>query len=321
MKFDKAIPVKALAKQIGATDIIGDDTLNALGINEIHHVKKGDITFSDVQKYFDKALKSNASIIILNEKVESVPEGKAVLVHPQPFEAYDSIVRTQRPFMPLSEATRAGSINVADSAVVHESVVLEPNVVIGNHVRIGVGCYIQANAVIHDFTIIGKNVQIGAGALIGTDAFYFKRNADSKDTENTVRYKKWRSGGRVVIEDGVDIGAGCTINKGVSSDTIIGAGTKLDAQVHIGHDVKIGKNCLLAAQVGIGGNSIIEDEVVLYGQVGVAQNVRIGKNAIVSGKSGVSKDLEGGKAYYGIPAQEAKDAYKDLANLRQLRKK
>ena len=321
MKFDKAIPVKALAKQIGATDIIGDDTLNALGINEIHHVKKGDITFSDVQKYFDKALKSNATIIILNEKVESIPEGKAVLVHPQPFEAYDSIVRTQRPFMPLSEATRAGSINVADSAVVHESVVLEPNVVIGNHVRIGVGSYIQANAVIHDFTIIGKNVQIGAGALIGTDAFYFKRNADIKEGESTVRYKKWRSGGRVVIEDGVDIGAGCTINKGVSSDTIIGAGTKLDAQVHIGHDVKIGKNCLLAAQVGIGGNSIIEDEVVLYGQVGVAQNVRIGKNALVSAKSGVSKDLEGGKAYFGIPAQEAKDAYKELALLRQLRKK
>ena len=321
MKFDKAIPVKALAKQIGATDIIGDDTLNALGINEIHHVKKGDITFSDVQKYFDKALKSNASIIILNEKVESIPEGKAVLVHPQPFEAYDSIVRTLRPFMPLSEATRAGSINVADSAVVHESVVLEPNVVIGNHVRIGVGSYIQANAVIHDFTVIGKNVQIGAGALIGTEAFYFKRNADSNDSESTVRYKKWRSGGRVVIEDGVDIGAGCTINKGVSSDTIIGAGTKIDAQVHIGHDVKIGKNCLLAAQVGIGGNSIIEDEVVLYGQVGVAQNVRIGKNALVSAKSGVSKDLEGGKAYFGIPAQEAKDAYKDLANLRQLRKK
>lgn len=321
MKFDKAIPVKALAKQIGATDIIGDDTLNALGINEIHHVKKGDITFSDVQKYFDKALKSHASIIILNEKVESVPGGKAVLVHPQPFEAYDSIVRAQRPFMPLSEATRAGSINVADSAVVHESVILEPNVVIGNHVRIGVGSYIQANAVIHDFTIIGKNVQIGAGALIGTDAFYFKRNADIKEGDNTVRYKKWRSGGRVVIEDGVDIGAGCTINKGVSSDTIIGSGTKIDAQVHIGHDVKIGKNCILAAQVGIGGNSIIEDEVVLYGQVGVAQNVRIGKNALVSAKSGVSKDLEGGKAYFGIPAQEAKDAYKDLANLRQLRKK
>ena len=321
MKFDKAIPVKALAKQIGATDIIGDDTLNALGINEIHHVKKGDITFSDVQKYFDKALKSNASIIILNEKVESVPVGKAVLIHPQPFEAYDSIVRTQRPFMPLSEATRAGSINVADSAVVHESVILEPNVVIGNHVRIGVGCYIQANAVIHDFTIIGKNVHIGAGALIGTEAFYFKRNADSNDSESTVRYKKWRSGGRVVIEDGVDIGAGCTIHKGVSSDTTIGAGTKIDAQVHIGHDVKIGKNCLLAAQVGVAGNSIIEDGVILYGQVGVAQNVRIGKNALVSAKSGVSKDLEGGKAYFGTPAQEAKDAYKELALLRMLRKK
>ena len=310
MKFDKAIPVKALAKQIGATDIIGDDTLNALGINEIHHVKKGDITFSDVQKYFDKALKSNASIIILNEKVESIPEGKAVLVHPQPFEAYDSIVRAQRPFMPLSEATRAGSINVADSAVVHESVILEPNVVIGNHVRIGVGSYIQANAVIHDFTIIGKNVQIGAGALIGTDAFYFKKTEAG--------FQKWRSGGRVIIEDDVEIGAGCTINRGVSGDTVIGAGSKLDCQVHVGHGAVIGKNCLIAGQVGIGGKCIIEDGVTLYGQVGVAQAVRIGKGAVVSAKSGVSKDLEAGKHYFGIPAAEIRERQRELAALRLL---
>ena len=306
MKFDQPIPVKILAQQIGATDILGDDSLIALGINEIHQVREGDITFSDVSKYFEKALKSAATIIILNEKVDNIPTGKAVLIHPQPFEAYDGVVRAHRPFRPLSTS-------VSDSAVVHGSVILEPNVVIGNHVRIGQGSYIQANSVIHDFTTIGKNVQIGAGTLIGTDAFYFKKNIEG--------YKKWRSGGKVIIEDNVDIGAGCTINKGVSGDTTIGAGTKIDCQVHIGHDVVIGKNCLIAAQTGVAGNSILEDEVILYGQAGVAQNVRIGKKAILLGKSGASKDLEGGKTYFGMISQEAKDAYKEMAILRQLRKK
>ena len=305
MKFDQPIPIQKIAARLKA-DIIGDNTGNALGINEIHHVKAGDITFSDVKKYFEKALNSAATFIILNEIPEAIPEGKIVLIHPNPFEAYDSIVRTQRPFTPLS-------MEVSDSAAIHPSVIFEPNVVIGNHVRIGSGSYIQANAVIHDFTVIGKNVNIGAGTLIGTDAFYFKRNTEG--------YKKWRSGGRVVIEDNVDIGAGCTINKGVSSDTLIGAGTKIDCQVHIGHDAQIGKNCLIAAQAGISGNTVLEDEVVLYGQVGIAQNLRIGQKAIILAKSGVSKDLAGDKTYFGYPAQEVRDAYKELALLRQLRKK
>jgi UDP-3-O-[3-hydroxymyristoyl] glucosamine N-acyltransferase len=218
MKFDRPIPIKTIATQIGATQIIGDDTRNALGINEIHKVQEGDITFSDVKKYFEKALNSEATFIILNEIPETIPENKVILIHPLPFDAYDGLVRTQRPFTPLS-------MDIADSAAIHPSVIFEPNVVIGNHVRIGAGSYIRANAVIDDFTVIGKNVVIGAGAIIGTDAFYFKRNTEG--------YRKWRSGGRVVIEDGVDIGSGCTINRGVSSDTLIGAGTKLDCQVHI----------------------------------------------------------------------------------------
>ncbi len=305
MKFDKPISIQKIADRLKA-EIIGDNTLNALGINEIHHVKAGDITFSDVKKYFEKALNSAATFIVLNEKPDNIPEGKVVLIHPQPFEAYDSLVRQQRPFDPLS-------IEVADSATIHPNAIFEPNVVIGNHVRIGSGCYIQANAVIHDFTVIGKNVTIGAGTLIGTDAFYFKRNTEG--------YKKWRSGGRVVIEDNVDIGAGCTINKGVSSDTIIGEGTKIDCQVHIGHDAQIGKNCLIAAQAGISGNTVLEDEVVIYGQVGIAQNLRIGKKAVILAKSGVSKNLAGDKTYFGCPAQEVREAYKELAILRQLRKK
>ena len=305
MTFNQPIPIRQIATKIRA-EIIGDDSLKALGINEIHQVRAGDITFSDVKKYFDAALKSDATFLILNERVEDIPEGKVVLLHPDPFKAYDSIVREHRPFDPLS-------IDIAGSSVVHESVILEPNVVIGNHVRIGVGCYIQANAVIHDYTRIGKNCQIGAGAVIGTDAFYFKKNPEG--------FKKWRSGGRVVIEDNVDIGAGCTINKGVSGDTTIGEGTKIDCQVHIGHDARIGKNCLIAAQSGISGNTVLEDEVVVYGQVGIAQNLKIGAKAVILAKSGVSKDLEGGKTYFGYPAQEAREAYKEIAILRQLKKK
>jgi len=122
----------------------------------------------------------------------------------------------------------------------------------------------------------------------------------------------------VIIENQVDIGAGCTIAKGVSGDTIIGEGSKLDCQIHIGHGAVIGKNCLFAGQVGIGGKTVIEDNVVLYGQVGVAQAIRIGKGALVSAKAGVSKDLEGGKAYFGVPADEARTKYRELAALRQL---
>ncbi len=314
MKFDKPIPIKAIASQIGATELIGDDSANALGINEIHHVKIGDITFSDVKKYFEKALTSAATIVILNEKPEIIPEGKIVLLHPKPFDAYDSIVRRHRPFTPLS-------IEVANNAMIHPSVIIEPRVVIGNHVKIGAGSYIRANAFIDDYTVIGKNVVVGVGAIIGTDAFYFHKKRVHPDGSGTEGYRKWRSGGRVVIEDNVDIGAACTINRGVSSSTIIGAGTKLDCQVHVGHDTIIGKNCLVAAQVGISGNSKIGDGSIIYGQVGIAQNIEIGEKAIVLGQSGVTKSIEGGKTYFGTPAQDIKNAYKELALLRQLRKK
>jgi UDP-3-O-[3-hydroxymyristoyl] glucosamine N-acyltransferase len=301
MKFPHPIPILEIARKTGAT-ILGDDSLSATGINEIHKVQPGDITFVDNRKYFRKALESAATFIFLNETVEC-PPGKVLLLCNVPFEAYDSIVREHRPFRPLNTT-------ISDSANVHPSSIIEPGVVIGHHVVIGRNCYIQANAYIGDYTQIGHHVNIQAGAIIGTDAFYFQKNTDG--------FKKWRSGGRVVIEDHVEIGAGCTINKGVSGDTVIGEGSKLDCQVHVGHGAVIGKRCLLAGQVGVGGKAILEDGVVLYGQVGVAARVRIGAGAVVSAKSGVSKDLEGGKAYFGIPAEEIRVRQRELAALRQL---
>jgi UDP-3-O-[3-hydroxymyristoyl] glucosamine N-acyltransferase len=302
MKFPHPIPVQDLAKRYNA-QIIGDNTLSATGINEIHKVIPGDIAFSDVQKYFDKTLKSAATIILLNEATEC-PEGKVILVVEKPFEVYDDIVRLYRPFEPIHVIRH-------EAADIHPTAILEPGVVVANHVRIGAHTHIQANTVIHEHTLIGDNVVIGSNSIIGSDAFYFKKTDEGN-------FKPWRSGGRVVIHNDVHIGAGCTIAKGVSGDTIIGKGSKLDCQIHIGHGVVIGENCLFAAQVGIGGKTIVEDNVVLYGQVGIAQALHIGAGAIVLAKSGVSKSLEGGKTYFGIPADEVREKYKELAALRQL---
>lgn len=301
MKFPLPLPVSELAAQIGA-ELLGDSDLLATGINEVHHVEEGDITFVDVEKYYAKALGSAATIILINKAAE-VPAGKVLLIVDDPFTSYNNLVWRYRPLQPLQR-------NIASSALIGEGTTIEPGAIIGEQAVVGKNCYIHANAYIGDHSVLGDEVIVQAGAVIGSDAFYFKKTA--------VGFHKWRSGGRVVLEDRVDIGANCTINKGVSSDTIIGAGSKLDCQVQIGHDTKVGKKCLFAAQVGIAGNCTIGNEVVIYGQAGIAQNVTIGDKAIVSAKAGVSKDLEGGKLYFGVPAQDARDAYRELAALRQL---
>ncbi len=301
MKFPRTYSAAEIARLTGAR-LIGDETRQLSGINEVHKVQPGDITFADHEKYFSKSLNSPASAVLLPTAVEC-PADKVLFVCENPFEAYDKLVRMHRPFQPLTAPW-------AESAQVHPSAIVEPGVFIGHHVVIGPNTYIQAGAYIGDHTHIGNRVVIQAGAIIGTDAFYFQKTDKG--------YRKWTSGGRVVIQDEVQIGAGCTINKGVSGDTVIGAGTKLDCQVHVGHGAVIGRRCLIAAQCGISGKATLEDEVVLYGQVGVAPRVRIGKGAVVSAKSGVSKDLPPGKSYFGIPAEDIRQKQRQLAALRNL---
>lgn len=301
MNFSTPIAITALALKYNC-EIIGDATLKATGINEIHKVQPGDITFVDVEKYFKKSLDSAASIIILNQKTDC-PPGKALLLTENPFEVYDSIVKTHRKKAVISQ-------EISDSALIHNSAIIEPGAKIGAQVRIGKYCHIHANVVIQDHTIIGDHVEIDSGVVIGLDAFYFKKLPD--------QYKKWRSGGRVIIEDHVYIAANCTIAKGVSGDTIIGEGTKIDCLTHVGHGVEIGKRCLIAAQVGISGKAIIEDDVVIYGQVGIAPGIRIGEKAIIGGQCGVTKSVEGGKFYMGKPVAEYRQNYRELAALRAL---
>lgn len=304
MKFPAPVSVQWIAQLIGA-DLQGNTNGMATGINEIHKVEEGDLVFVDHPKYYEKCIHSAASFIIIN-KATDFPEGKALLIVTEPFEAYQTIVRHFRPF-------NAAATLVAPSAEIGEGAWVAPNAFIGEHVRIGKNSRIHPNVTIGDYCLIGDNVVIQAGTVIGSDAFYYnsKKNRD-------VWYKRMESCGRVIIEDDVEIGAGCTIDRGVTHDTVIGRGTKMDNMIHIGHDTVIGKNCLLAAQVGVAGVVDIGNGVILWGQVGVSKTLSIGDNVVVLAQSGVPSSLEGGKVYFGSPAEGAKEKMKELVWVKRI---
>lgn len=304
MKFDQPVTLQWIAKHIDA-ELVGDENALATGINEIHRVEVGDLVFVDHPKYYDKCLQSAATFIIINKKVDC-PDGKALLVVDNPFEAYCKIVKHFRPFAPSNKM-------ISDSAIIGENTYLYPNVYIGNHVTIGKNTIIHPNVTILDYCVIGDNVIIQAGTVIGSDAFYYNTKKDRE-----VWYKKMPSCGRVVIEDDVEIGAGCTIDRGVSHDTVLGAGTKVDNMIHIGHDTVVGKNCLFAAQVGVAGAAEIGNGVILWGQVGVSKTLTIGDNAVVLAQSGVPSSLEGGKTYFGTPSENAKEKMKELVWVKRI---
>lgn len=304
MRFEKPVSVKWIAEFTGA-ELAGNKDGEATGINEIHKVEKGDIVFVDHPKYYATCINSLADYIIINKYTE-FPEGKALLIINDPFEAYLKLVNHFRPFTPSMKI-------VSDTSKTGKGTVIMPNAYVGNHVTIGENCIIHPNVTIMDHCIIGNNVIIQAGTVIGSDAFYY-----NKKTNRDIHYKKMTSCGRVVIEDFVELGAGCMIDRGVSGDTVIGAGSKLDNMVHIGHDTIIGKNCLFAAQVGIAGATLIEDNVILWGQVGVSKTLTIGKGAVLYAQSGVPASLEGGKNYFGSPAIEAKDKMKEFVWIKRI---
>ncbi len=304
MKFPSPVSVQWVAELISAS-VTGNKNGMATGINEIHKVETGDLVFVDHPKYYDKCIHSAASFIIINKEA-IVPEGKALLICDDPFEAYLKIVKHFRPFTPSTKA-------ISESAIIGEGSVIMPGAFIGNHVSIGTNCIIHPNVSVYDHCVIGNNVIIQSGTVIGSDAFYYngKKNRE-------VWYKKMESCGRVVIEDDVEIGANCTIDKGVSHDTRIGRGTRFDNLVHIGHDTVVGKNCLFAAAVVVAGCVTIEDGVTLWGQVVVNKTLTIGANAVLLGRTGVAGDLEGNKTYWGAPAQDARVAQKELIWIKRI---
>ena len=301
MKFTQPHSLNEIASIINC-EYIGDPNFKVLGMNEIHVVTPGDIVFVDHPKYYDKALASKATIVLINKKVEC-PKGKALLISDDPFRDFNKLTAHFKPFQASHKA-------ISDSAIIGDGTIIQPNCFIGNNVVIGQNSLIHANASIFDDTIIGDNVVIQSGTVLGGNAFYYKKRPDG--------YDQLQSCGRVVIENDVHIGASCTIDRGVTGDTTIGAGSKLDNLIQVGHDTLIGKKCLIASQTGIAGCCIVEDEVTIWGQVGTNSGITIGANAIILGQTGVTKSIEGGKTYFGTPIEESRTKLKELALLRKL---
>lgn len=301
MKFERAQTIKQIAEIIGAT-FVGNENHLVTGLNEIHRVEAGDLVFVDHPKYYDKALASAATTILIDKEVEC-PEGKGLIISSAPFDDYNRLALHFCPFT-VPKSNQGSNCVVDSTAQIHPSVVMGDNVKIGKDVILHPGVVIGNNVTIDEGTMVGPN------SVIGHYAFYYKKKESG--------YNRMHTCGSVHLHKNVEIGALCTIDAGVSAVTEIGEGTKIDNQVHIGHDTIVGKHCLMAANVGIAGCVQIEDRVTLWGQVGVVSDVTIGEGAIVYGQSGVGSNLEGGKKYLGSPCDEARVKFREIAAVRKL---
>lgn len=294
-------PLKEIAAFINAP-FVGNEHHLVTGFNEIHRVGPGDAVFVDHPKYYDKALNSAATTIIINKEVEC-PAGKALIIHPEPFTAFNQLTAH---FLPRQYSQQL----VSPTARIGKNTIIMPGCFIGHNVTIGDNCILHPNVVVYDHCRIGDGVTIHANTTIGSDAFYFKKRATSFEPLYTC--------GNVVIQDEVVIGSNCTIDKGVSSDTVIGRASILDNQVHVGHDVEIGEMCLFAAQVGIAGACKIGNRVTVWGQVGISSDITIEDGATILAQSGLGENVKAGQTYFGSPAGPAREKMRELFAAKQL---
>ena len=301
MKFDRSYTLEEIANIINCS-FSGDASHEVTGLNEIHRVESGDIVFVDHPKYYDKALKSAATTVLMDKEVEC-PQGKGLLISKAPFDDFNKLIDYFSPYKQQLE-------NIGSNTTIDSTATIYPNVFVGQNSKIGKNVRIYPGAVIGDNCILEDNVIVGPNSVIGHYAFYYKK----KD----VGFDRLISCGGVHLKADVEIGALCTIDAGVTAMTIIGAGTKIDNQVHVGHDTIIGEKCLLAANVGLAGCVTIENNVTLWGQVGCASDIVVGEGAVVLAQSGIAKSLPGGKTYFGSPCADVRVRFREIAALRKL---
>ncbi len=315
-----------LADEADAETRIGD-------VAAIDAAGPGDLTFLDNPRYLPQLKSSRAAAVLVQPRHRAeVPSSCAALLTPHPYHAMAAAMArlypsALRPGSGFDERGVSAAAHVHASARLEPGVVVDPGAVIGPAAEIGAGTLIGANAVIGANVRIGRDCAIGPGATlacaligdrvtihsgahIGQDGFGFALGAR--------RHLKVPQIGRVIIQDDVEIGAGSTIDRGANRDTIIGEGSKIDNLVQIGHNVVIGRHCVIVSQVGISGSCVIDDFVALGGQVGLAGHLHIGAGAQVGAASGVMNDIPPGQRWFGVPAQPAREHFRDIATLRKL---
>lgn len=285
------------------------------------------ISFFDNPKYLNQFEKSTAGACFVKEKyAPKAPAGMLALVTPDPYRAYALVAQAFYPRIQC-EPQISPRASIAASAKVAPDCTIEDFVVIGENCNIGRGTIIRAGSVIHRGVEIGENCQIGAnttlshciignhvilhrGVHIGQDGFGFALGREG--------HIKVPQLGRVLVEDHVEIGSGTCIDRGTGPDTVIGAGSKIDNLVQIGHNVQIGRGAVIVSQVGIAGSSQVGDGAVLAGQAGIAGHLRIGAGARIAAQAGVMEDIPAGQAYGGSPAMPVKDWHRQTIAVKKL---
>jgi UDP-3-O-[3-hydroxymyristoyl] glucosamine N-acyltransferase len=313
-----------LAEFVGGR-IVGDAEILISGVASIDTARRGDITFAVDEKFLDDAHQSQAACIIVPPHVLECEKSLMQVDNPRFAFAKIASLYAPPPRGPVGvhpSAVIAASARIGREVSVGPHVVIEENADIGDHAvlfagasvgrdcRIGAGTIIHPNVTIEQDSVIGAHCIIHAGTVVGSDGFGF--------VQHQGKHFKIPQIGNVVIEDNVEIGSNCTIDRGASGSTVIRSGTKMDNLVHIAHNVQIGHDCLIVAQVGISGSVTVGDSVTLAGQVGVAGHLSIGDRTVVAAKSGVTKTIPGGLHVSGFPAKPHLDEKKIMISLPRL---
>lgn len=314
-----------LADYVGGR-IIGDSDIRLNSARGIDEAEKNSITFADNKKFFQKALKSEADLIIVPDKLESETE-KTLLLTDNPRTAYAKIASLffDTPYKNgeiskkavIAETAHIGKdvsihpgVFIGEHTVIGDGTVIAPGSVIADDVEIGRNCLLHPTVTVERGSIIGDNVIIQASTVIGSDGYGY-----ASDSEG---HHKVPQLGNVVIESEVEIGANVTIDRGTSGSTVVGRGTKIDNLVQIAHNVKIGPECLIIAQVGIAGSTLIKKRTTLAGQVGVVGHITLAEKTTAAARSMVTSDTKKGDFISGAPAQNHRQELKEKASLRRL---
>ena len=304
MKLANPISIDELLGILQTEAIVKGKTDNRVcGINELHSVEEGDLSFVDNEKYYDRMLRSKASVILIDKDYDC-PEGKTLIFVKDPLMSYLTVVRKYIHFTPQQEA-------IHPSAQIGEGTVVQPCTFIGENVTIGKNCIIHSNVSIYADTVIGDNVVIHSGSVIGADACYFQKRPDG--------WVKFDSCGKTVIGNDVEIGCCVCIDRGVSGDTFVGNGCKFDNFVQVGHDTYIGHRCLFGAHSAVAGCSRIEDECVIWAKSVINKDLTVAKRTTLLALSAIDKNVtEEGTVLFGTPAIDARRKWREMACTRQL---
>jgi UDP-3-O-[3-hydroxymyristoyl] glucosamine N-acyltransferase len=286
-----------------------------------------EVSFLDNRKYLPALAETRAGAVIVHPDMAArVPATAAAIVTVEPYHAWARVAALFHPAPPVEPGTHPAAV-VAPGARVDQSAEIGPLAVIGAQAEIGPRCRIGPGAVIGEGVVLGADCRVGAhvslshallgervivypGARIGQDGFGFALGDES--------FLSVPQLGRVVIEDDVEIGANTTIDRGSLHDTLIGAGSRLDNLVQIGHNVRLGRGCVIVSQAGISGSTILEDHVMVAGQAGLTGHLRIGSRARIGAQAGIMADVPAGADVVGSPAQPVREFFRHVAVLRRL---